>query len=188
MRLRTQILLTVLISVKLILGSILVYRIGWPPFLEGTEAIAAEGESTPAQAGSETTAALETPPVDFEFINQRMAALRAEEKRINQKRLLLQSIEKEISRKLADLTALRNEIRAETERRKIAEDQKVKHLIKAFSAMKPQSAASLIEKLDHNLAVELLSKMKGDQVGQILSYVKIEKAAKISEGLVRRKE
>jgi len=52
--------------------------------------------------------------------------------------------------------------------------------------MKPQSAAGLIEKLDKKLAVALLSKMKGEDVGKILSYVDIEKAAAISEGLVSR--
>ena len=52
--------------------------------------------------------------------------------------------------------------------------------------MKPQNAAELIEKLDIKLAIELMSKMKGDAVGKILSFVKIEKAAEISEGLVKR--
>jgi len=44
----------------------------------------------------------------------------------------------------------------------------------------------LIEKLDKNLAIELLANMKGDAVGKILSYVDTGKAAAISEGLVRR--
>ena len=62
----------------------------------------------------------------------------------------------------------------------------MKHLIKAYSSMKPQVAASLVEKLETDFAVDLLSRMKGDVVGNILSFVDIEKAAKISEGLVKR--
>jgi flagellar motility protein MotE (MotC chaperone) len=63
----------------------------------------------------------------------------------------------------------------------------MRHLIKAYSAMKPQKAASLVENLDTTFAIELLSKMKGEVVGDILSFVKVEKAARISQGLARRK-
>jgi flagellar motility protein MotE (MotC chaperone) len=53
--------------------------------------------------------------------------------------------------------------------------------------MKPQKAASLVEKLDMGFAVELLSKMKGEAVGKILSAVNTEKAARISEKLAEKK-
>ena len=56
-----------------------------------------------------------------------------------------------------------------------------------FNAMKPQKAASLVEKLDTGFAIELLSNMKGEVVGDILSFVKVEKAARISQGLGQRK-
>ena len=55
-----------------------------------------------------------------------------------------------------------------------------------YSAMKPVKAASLIEKLDIRLAIKLLSRMKGDTVGGILSFVDVERAAKISEGLIKK--
>jgi flagellar motility protein MotE (MotC chaperone) len=52
--------------------------------------------------------------------------------------------------------------------------------------MKPKHAASLIEKMDTRLAIRLFSEMKGEVVGEILSYVKTEKAAEISEGLLQK--
>jgi flagellar motility protein MotE (MotC chaperone) len=67
------------------------------------------------------------------------------------------------------------------------ENRKLKHLIQAYSTMKPQQAAALIEKLDIAFSIELLSSMKGDAAGKILSFVDLEKGARISEGLVRRK-
>jgi flagellar motility protein MotE (MotC chaperone) len=51
--------------------------------------------------------------------------------------------------------------------------------------MKPQIAAGLIEKLELPFAVEMLSRMQGDTVGSILSFVDKEKAAKICQGLVQ---
>ena len=68
------------------------------------------------------------------------------------------------------------------------EDQKFNHLVKVYSSMKPQSAAGIIEKLDSELAVKLLRKMKGDVVGKILSFVEKEKAAKISIGIVKKQD
>jgi len=120
------------------------------------------------------------------LLNTKKAALAAEEKRLAQKKAELVAIQKELNNKLEKLTQLRNEIRSEIAGKKAVETKKLKHLIKVYSAMKPQSAAVLIEKLNKNLAVELLSNMKGDAVGKILSYVDSGKAAAISEGLVKR--
>ena len=71
-------------------------------------------------------------------------------------------------------------------RKEKIDGQKMKHLIKVYSAMKPKSAAEVIGKLDKNFAVELLSQMKGETVGAILSFLDREKAAKIVEGLAEK--
>ena len=186
MKLQIQILLAFLIVIKLVLGSIFMYHTGWSPSLLGTEAIAAEIETNPETAPKEIKDI--TPPAknDLNFLARKSAELDAKEKKLTQKEAALMAIQKDLNTKIATLTRLRNEIRAEVTRKKTVDQQKLKHLIKAFSAMKPQSAASLIEKLDPHLVVELLSKMKGDAVGKILSFVKLEKAAQISEGLARK--
>ena len=80
----------------------------------------------------------------------------------------------------------RDEIRSQMAVQEEVADKKLKHLIKAYSTMKPQKAATLIEKLDMKFAIELLSNMKGDAVGNILSFVDTERAARISEQLARR--
>ena len=100
---------------------------------------------------------------------------------------MLLEIQEELTKKLATLTELRNEIRAMMAEREAADQAKMRHLIKVYSAMKPQKAASLVEQLDTAFAIELLSQMKGEVVGDILSFVKVEKAARISQGLALRK-
>jgi flagellar motility protein MotE (MotC chaperone) len=67
--------------------------------------------------------------------------------------------------------------------KRTAKENQVKHLIKIYSTMKPQKVAQLIEKLDINLITELFSRMKGDVVGQILSFVDTEIGARITQGL-----
>jgi flagellar motility protein MotE (MotC chaperone) len=188
MKTRTQLLLSLLIIVKLSLGTIFLYQTGMPLFGE-SNALASE-----QQKGDKTT---QTPQIkndkkdvketiDLKFLIQKKAQFEKEEKRIAVKKSELLAIQDDINKKIAELTKLRDEIKSEKSQKKAAEDQQFKHLIKIYSAMKPQNAADLIEKLDLKLAIELLSRMKGDDVGKILSFVKIEKAAKISEGLIRQ--
>jgi flagellar motility protein MotE (MotC chaperone) len=185
MNTKTQILLSLLIIVKIFLCSILLYNTGLP-FLNESKALASEQEkevktpqiNNPAKAKKET--------IDMKFLIQRKTELEKEEKRIADKKAELIAIQDEINKKISILTKLRDEIKSENANRKAVEDQQFKHLIKIYSAMKPQNAADLIEKLDIKLAIELLSKMKGDDVGKILSFVKIDKAAKISEGLIKQ--
>ena len=185
-KLSTQILLTFLIAVKLILGSVLLYQVGLGSIFMETDAIAAAIQKDTAEAAEEDAQVGKKDELDLKLLNTKKAALAAEEKRIAVKKAELVAIQKELNNKLEKLTQLRNEIRSEIAGKKAAEAKQLKHLIKVYSAMKPQSAAVLIEKLDKNLAIELLANMKGDAVGKILSYVDTGKAAAISEGLVRR--
>ncbi|MEJ2657231.1 MAG: hypothetical protein P8012_08530 [Desulfobacterales bacterium] len=185
----TQVLLSLLIIAKVLLGSIILYQNGFPLMFGEARALASEQEKqtekTPIKNDAkETKENKET--IDLNFLIQKRAQFEKEEKRIAEKKSELLSIQDDINKKIVELTKLRDEIRAEKEQKNAAEEQQFKHLIKVYSAMKPQNAAELIEKLDIKLAIELLSKMKGDDVGKILSFVKIEKAAKISEGLVKR--
>lgn len=188
MKTRLQILLALLIIVKIVLGSIFMYRSGVFPLFVGSDAFAAEqnkdDENTELKNEKTETKAEET--IDLKLLIQQKAEFEKEEKRIANKKVELLAIQDDINKKIVTLTKIRDDIIAEKAKKKAAEEQQFKHLIKVYSAMKPQNAAELIERLDINLAIELLSKMKGDDVGKILSFVKIEKAAKISEGLVNR--
>ena len=96
------------------------------------------------------------------------------------------AIRKEINSRIKVLGQLRDEINSKVTRNSLSEGKKHKHLIKVYSSMKPQRAAGLIEKLDMKFAVKLLSQMKGEAVGNILSFVELEKAARISEGLAAK--
>jgi len=186
MKLSTQILLAVLITLKLILGSVLLYRVGLGSVFTDSSAIASEIRNKAVESLEDDGDIRKSEKIDLDFLVRKKAALGEEEKRLAQKEAELRAIQQEINKKITKLTRLRNEIRAELGKKRTAEAQKYKHLIKIYSAMKPQNAAGLIEKLDKKLAIQLLSKMKGEDVGKILSYVDIEKAAIISAGLVNK--
>jgi flagellar motility protein MotE (MotC chaperone) len=185
MKTPTQILISLLILVKILICSILLYQTGIP-FLGESKALASEQKKETQADKIKVEAKKNKETIDVKFLIQKKDQLEKEEKRIAEKKAELLAIQDDINQKISKLTKLRDEIKSERANKKAAEDQQFKHLIKIYSAMKPQNAAELIEKLDIKFAIELLSKMKGDDVGKILSFVKIEKAAKISEGLIKQ--
>jgi flagellar motility protein MotE (MotC chaperone) len=204
MRLLTQIFLASLIVVKIVLGSIFIYLVELDPlFLEANamaseevqkdpEGIAEPASHLPAkqdsgETGGEAKNIVEEEEIDLNFLLKKKAELNKEEEDLAKKRAELMALQEEINNKIAILTQLRKEIMAQMAIKEIVEEKKLKHLIKAYSAMKPQKAASLVERLDMDFAIALLSKMKGDVVGNILSFVDTEKAARISEQLAKKK-
>jgi len=188
MKLLTQIFLGCLISTKIVLGSLFIYWVELDPlFFEGnaiaSEAVQKDSEGMP---GEDKTIVKEG-KIDLNFLLKKKDELEKEEEELEKKRAELMAIQEEINNKIAIINQLRNEIRAEMDRKKAVQEKNLRHLKKIYSSMKPQKAASLIEKLDFGFAVELLSILKGDVVGKILSFVDTEKAARISEQLAKRR-
>jgi flagellar motility protein MotE (MotC chaperone) len=201
-----QTLLATLIIGKIVLGSIFLYQMEFAPLFTETIAIASEVQKEPKEPtkddGKEPTrdlSALSDPvnrtgtghsggeeTINLSFLKKKKAEIKVKEKYLEKRELQLVALQEEINKKVESLTRLRDEIKAEMAEKRTDEEQKLKHLIKIYSAMKPPRAASLIEKLDIALAIELLSKMKGEIVGNILSFVEVGKAAKISEGLLKK--
>jgi len=184
----TQIFLASLIIVKIILGSIFIYQVELDPlFLERNAMASEEAEKDPEGMPEEDETIVNEEEIDLNFLLKKKDELKGEEEELAKKRAELMAILEEMNNKIAILTQLRNKIRAEMGRKKTIQEKELRHLKKIYSSMKPQKAASLIEKLDMSFAVELLANMKGDAVGSILSFVDIEKAAKITEQLAKRK-
>ncbi len=104
-------------------------------------------------------------------LDRREAELMRLEQALNEKILNMQAMEARIE------TMLRE---AQTQR-----DEKMRHLVDVYSNMKAQQAAAVLETLDERTAVQILAGMRGRQAGDILTYVRPEKAARLSEMLTR---
>jgi flagellar motility protein MotE (MotC chaperone) len=188
MKLVTQLFLASLIMLKIVLGSVLVYRGGLDPMLLDGDAIASEAVQIDSEDEvKDVDKAPQGADLDLELFLAKKAELRAEQRKLERKEAELSAIQDEINKKIARLTELRNEIRTMMAQKEAAEQKRIRHLIKAYSAMKPQQAATLVEKLDLEFAIELLSSMKAETVGAILPFVNVEKAAQLSEALGKRK-
>jgi len=186
MKLLAQISIAFLIVIKIALGTVFIYWVETGPFFLENNAIAAESQELPVNEIKDD-GPVENETISLTLLLAEKAEIEKKEVGLENKKKELISIRQEIDEKIAVLTLLRNEIRSQVEEKKAIQGKKLKHIIKAYSSMKPQKAASLIEKLDIKFATELLSMMKGEVVGNILSYVGLDRAAKISEELAMKK-
>ena len=181
----TKIAIGALIFVKIVIGSIFIYQLAPDNSIFNNTVIAAEvtRSTGDTSAGGETPSVAET--IDLEFLIQQRAELKIREENLDKKQEELVAIQTEIRKKLKVLSRLREEINDQMASKQRQQDKKLKHLLKVYAAMKPQRAAGLIEKLEIEFSVALLSQMKGEAVGSILSFVDLDKAARISEGLAK---
>lgn len=150
------------------------------------QAVAAEkkdqatDKKQPASTAKNATNA-ETPPPGITALDWK--ALKKREEELNRRARALKTLEQELDQKLKKLTELEGRIKKMLEQADATKDKKVKHLVAVYTNMKSKNAASVIEKLDMELAVKILSGMNGRKAGEILGYVEPAKAAKISQAL-----
>lgn len=183
-----QFLLVMLVIVKITLGGFFFFK--WHPWSVSTKGEAVASESAPApaaQQASQEKPNQEPPALEVSRMQAQREDLKRREQAIAAQKADLEKLQASLDERIKTLRRLRNEIRAEQEKKQQIQTAKLKHLIKAYSAMKPQSAASLIENMDTQFAVQVFSKMKGAAVGQILSHVAVKKATEISENLLKKK-
>ncbi len=120
-----------------------------------------------------------------ETLEQKRAQLEKEGERLKEERKRIEALKQELDEKFVKLTKIQDAIQSKLDEKKILQDKRIKHLIKIYTTMPPKKAAALIEKLEMEIIIAVLSKMKGENVGQILPYVPPEKAAAISERLAK---
>lgn len=127
--------------------------------------------STPAAAGNSL-------PAEFEALTRRQEDLARKEQE-------LRVLEGELSKKLEQMQLLENRMAIMMKDAEGAQDGKFRHLVDVLSNMKAKQAASVLETLDPKIAVKVLAGMRGRQAGEILTFVKAEKAAQLTESLAR---
>lgn len=187
MKVLTPTFITLLLTAKLLLATLFFCWIQADTLLLTRDAVAAAQEKDVAPGKDPAVNVESVERMSVDPILKKSADLEKREKELEKRKQELIRIQDDINAKIAKMEQLRTEIRSQWETRRGFEEQKLKHLVKAYSAMKPQAAANVIEKLELAFAVEILSRMQGDTVGGILSFVDKEKAAKISEALAKQK-
>lgn len=201
--LEIAIILGLIIKVALA-GSLLVSFSKGTGIIGSQEAMAAN----PAQAQVTESAKPTLPPPKDPSMMERYRAmmmvlegkdinLKEKEQRLKEEEEALQVLKDEhkvrlaeVNNKLAELTAQKKfltgliaEYKQLIEQQKTLEDARITHLVKAYSGMRAENAAKLVNSLDENVAVRILGAMSGRAAGQIMSFVLPDKAALLTKML-----
>lgn len=109
--------------------------------------------------------------------------MRKREEQLNEKEQRLNKLKQEVEQKVKYLLALQKQIQSVQNEKQETQNAKVRSLAKIYGTMKPKEAAKLMENLDDNLVMDIISTMTPNQAAGILALMDVKKAAKISEAL-----
>ena len=113
---------------------------------------------------------------DWKVLKKREEELAAKERSLRELEAQLKDQLAEIEQRNAQLKNLLDEVQA-------VKDERLQKLVKAYANMKAKSAAAVLETMDQDLAVQILSNLGGRQAGEILGFIETRKAAALSEAL-----
>lgn len=157
--------------------------------------------SAPVQAASQDVTSPESYRAMQLVLERRKLQLDDREQALKEREDALKSVEKETKERVARLSdqlqelirqkeallqreaGLMAERQKQIEAQKTVEDARIGHLAKAYGAMRPESAGQLVNSLEDDVAVRILSVMNSRAAGQIMSYVTPDKAAKLTKKL-----
>jgi flagellar motility protein MotE (MotC chaperone) len=119
-------------------------------------------------------------------LSKRRAAIDAREVEVQAQTNILAATETRVDTKIAQLKDLQAQIAALLVQRDAAQEKQVAALMKVYSAMKPQSAASIFNTLDDSVLLPVAEEMKSDTLAPILSAMNPDAARKLTLKLANK--
>lgn len=142
------------------------------------------GEARPAEGTSSQNI---LPAECANLLEKKQRELAEKERALTAKETLLKDLQKDIEAKLARLEEIQKNIEAFRKEQERLKNEKIDSLVKIYVSMKPKEASKLLEKLDDDLVVSIISRMTTDQAAKIIASMDIKKAAEISQKLSKEK-
>lgn len=147
----------------------------------------AQGQKKDDKGKQETPAAIEARLSDqlLQELEKKRRELDQRETELRREESRLQELRADIKKRIDTLTEIETRIQKALEKTASTKDDRMEHLVRAYTAMAPDAAAQLINSLDIGLAVQILRNMQVKRAGAILAVVQPERAARISELLAK---
>lgn len=148
------------------------------------------GGQNPAASTAAKDQPIQGSRIDLEVIQAnevRKKELDQKEEELKRKEDRLKTMERDLEEKIEELKRVQLRIDQQVTLRKDLEQQGILKLAKVYEGMPAEEAAKLIETMDRDVAVQVLSNMRGRQAGKILASVNPEIASRISEQIVKKK-
>lgn len=198
---KVGILITVIIPTAAFLWALGVAPVSIPPnpgmvFAQEEKPSAPEDES--AQEKKEPAAPVKLPgPVSgispeafrmIETIEKKNRDLKKREEQIRLREQRLKTLEQNIQQDLKKIEAAIAKSEQQLGIQKDLVKKNVQALVKAYSSMKPQEAARLLEAINEDLALQIISGMKSKVAGKVLSKLDVKVAKQLSEKLAGKRK
>ncbi len=141
-----------------------------------------------SEAATHAAATPETPsslPRLFTLMQKERQSLQARETAVAGKEEQLRTLQKEVEARLQELKALQLKMMETIEEDKRIKGEHNRHLVATLIAMPPDRAGRLLEKMEEDVAVQILRNIKGKEAGAILAVLAPDKAARLSQRLLQ---
>ena len=141
---------------------------------------AAEAESPIAKDRSEVAL--------LKSLGKRRKALEKREREIQLRENLLKAAEKRIESRIAELKAIEGRISTQVKAQDKERDAQFGRLVKVYSGMKPKSAAKIFNKLDMEVALGLVKRMRPKATSAIMAAMDTDAAQRLTLEIAKRSQ
>jgi flagellar motility protein MotE (MotC chaperone) len=154
------------------------------------------GEPQVASTTALPTAELPRDPTRFnqseidllQALGQRREALETRERALDQREALIKAAEKRLEEKVADLDAVKLELQQMLARSNEQEDARLRSLVRIYESMKPKDAAQIFDKLEINVLLGVVERMKENKVAPILASMQPDRARQVTDMLADKSQ
>jgi flagellar motility protein MotE (MotC chaperone) len=118
----------------------------------------------------------------FQAVEQQKADIVKEKQELTEQQQRVTMVQQELEKTRADLTAEREKLEKLVSKSDDLDKKRIKQLAKVYGAMRAEEAARILETLDDELCMNILSEMGDDrQKAKILTALSPDKAARVSK-------
>jgi flagellar motility protein MotE (MotC chaperone) len=142
---------------------------------------------TPSSLGASAAALTEEEISVLQKLAARREALDARERELELRQNLLAATEKRIDAKLDELKKVQGAVSGLIKKHDEEEEAKLKQLVKMYEIMKPREAASIFEKLEMHVLLDVVERMREQKSGPIIAKMDPTKAEKLTAALADRR-
>ncbi len=133
-----------------------------------------------------SAAACPTPEALLQSVQQERALLDKEKSDLASRSAKLDLARQEVESQTARLTELKTEVQGLMDKAKASHSADVDRLVKLYQSMRPQDAAGLLDGMDLEVSVRVLSTMNERQAAQIMAKMSPDRVAAVSKIILDR--
>lgn len=124
----------------------------------------------------------------LQALRERSVKLDERERDLDQRNAILKAAEKRLEEKVADLDAVKLELQQMLAKNNEQEDGRLRSLVRIYESMKPKEAAQIFDKLEINVLLGVIERMKENKVAPILASMQPDRARQVTDMLADKSQ